>query len=78
MVDADGGTASNAVAAMQSGFDSVLMNTAIADARDPLLIAHAIELVVQGWTCTFQCGADSTKSLRIGIKPYPRQHWLRR
>ena len=42
IVDAGVGTASDAAVAMELGFDAVLMNTAIAQAKDPLLMAEAM------------------------------------
>src|SRR3546814_3249045 len=44
IVDAGVGTASDAAIAMELGCDGVLMNTAIAGARDPVLMAHAMKL----------------------------------
>ena len=43
IVDAGVGTASDAALAMELGFDAVLMNTAIAEARDPILMAEAMQ-----------------------------------
>ena len=42
IVDAGVGTASDACIAMELGCDGVLMNTAIAGARDPILMASAM------------------------------------
>ncbi|HEY9139108.1 MAG TPA: thiazole synthase, partial [Terriglobus sp.] len=42
IVDAGVGTASDAAVAMEMGFDAVLMNTAIAEAREPVLMAEAM------------------------------------
>ncbi len=42
IVDAGLGTASDATLAMEMGFDAVLLNTAIAGARDPVLMAEAM------------------------------------
>jgi thiazole synthase len=47
LVDAGVGTASDAAIAMELGCDGVLMNTAIAGARDPVRMAHAMKLAVQ-------------------------------
>src|SRR2546430_65637 len=47
IVDAGVGTASDAAAALELGCDAVLMNTAIAGARDPLLMADAMRLAVE-------------------------------
>ncbi|MFN3354370.1 MAG: thiazole synthase, partial [Brevundimonas sp.] len=43
LVDAGVGTASDAAVAMELGCDGVLMNTAIAEARDPVLMASAMK-----------------------------------
>ncbi|HEX2675055.1 MAG TPA: thiazole synthase, partial [Polyangiales bacterium] len=47
IVDAGVGTASDAAIAMELGCDGVLMNTAIAGAREPVRMAHAMRLAVQ-------------------------------
>src|SRR4051794_997313 len=46
LVDAGVGTASDAVLAMEAGCDAVLMNTAIAEARDPIRMARAMRHAV--------------------------------
>ncbi len=48
LVDAGVGTASDAAIAMELGCDGVLMNTAIAAAHDPVLMASAMKKAVQG------------------------------
>ncbi|MFM5906057.1 MAG: sulfur carrier protein ThiS, partial [Novosphingobium sp.] len=47
LVDAGVGTASDAAVAMELGCDGVLMNTAIAEAKDPLRMARAMKLAVE-------------------------------
>jgi thiazole synthase len=47
LVDAGVGTASDATIAMELGCDGVLMNTAIAAAKDPILMASAMKKAVQ-------------------------------
>src|SRR6202158_5679851 len=47
IVDAGVGTASDAVVAMELGYDGVLMNTAIAEAEDPVAMATAMKLAVE-------------------------------
>jgi thiazole synthase len=50
IVDAGVGTASDAAVAMELGADGVLLNTAVAEARDPLRMARAMRLAVEaGW-----------------------------
>jgi thiazole synthase len=46
IVDAGVGTASDATLAMELGFDGILMNTAIAQAKDPILMAEAMQHAV--------------------------------
>ncbi|MEG0886786.1 MAG: thiazole synthase, partial [Janthinobacterium sp.] len=48
LVDAGVGTASDAAIAMELGCDGILMNTAIAAAREPIRMARAMKLAVQG------------------------------
>jgi len=47
LVDAGVGTASDAAIAMELGCDGVLMNTAIAAARDPILMAGAMKKAIE-------------------------------
>ena len=47
IVDAGVGTASDATVAMELGCDGVLMNTAIAEAGDPIRMANAMRLAVE-------------------------------
>ncbi|MBU3735431.1 MAG: thiazole synthase [Methylobacterium sp.] len=47
LVDAGVGTASDAAIAMELGCDGILMNTAIAGARDPVLMASAMKKAVE-------------------------------
>jgi thiazole synthase len=50
IVDAGVGTASDAAVAMELGADAVLMNTAVAEAADPVAMARAMKLGVEaGW-----------------------------
>ena len=56
LVDAGVGTASDAAIAMELGCDGVLMNTAIASARDPVLMAGAMKKAVQAGREAFLAG----------------------
>lgn len=56
IVDAGVGTASDAAIAMELGCDGVLMNTAIAEARDPLLMASAMKHAIIGGREAFRAG----------------------
>jgi thiazole synthase len=56
VVDAGVGTASDAAVAMELGCDGVLMNTAIAGARDPILMAEAMRDAVRAGRSAFLAG----------------------
>ena len=63
LVDAGVGTASDAAVAMELGCDGVLMNTAIAEAKDPLRMARAMKLAVEA-------GRDAYLSGRMATRKY--------
>ena len=56
IVDAGVGTASHAAEALELGCDAVLMNTAIAGAKDPVLMAEAMRLGVEAGRKAFLAG----------------------
>jgi thiazole synthase len=63
LVDAGIGTASDAAVAMELGCDGVLMNTAIAKAREPVRMARAMKLAVEA-------GREAYLAGRMAKKPY--------
>ncbi len=63
LVDAGVGTASDAAIAMELGCDGVLMNTAIAEAKDPVRMARAMKAAVEA-------GRDAYLAGRMGIRRY--------
>ncbi len=56
LVDAGVGTASDASVAMELGCDGVLMNTAIAEAKDPVMMAKAMKLAVEAGRLAYLAG----------------------
>jgi len=56
LVDAGVGTASDAAVAMELGCDGVLMNTAIAEAKDPVMMARAMKLGVEAGRLAYLAG----------------------
>jgi len=56
IVDAGVGTASDASLAMELGADAVLMNTAIAGARDPVSMARAMRLAIEAGRLAYLAG----------------------
>ena len=61
LVDAGVGTASDAAVAMELGCDGVLMNTAIAEAKDPLQMARAMKLAVEAGRHAYLSGRMATR-----------------
>ena len=61
LVDAGVGTASDATIAMELGCDGVLMNTAIAAARDPVLMASAMRKAVEAGREAYLAGRMAKK-----------------
>lgn len=56
LVDAGVGTASDAAVAMELGCDAILMNTAIAGAKDPILMAGAMKKAVEAGRSAYLAG----------------------
>ncbi|HET9428346.1 MAG TPA: bifunctional sulfur carrier protein/thiazole synthase protein [Allosphingosinicella sp.] len=56
LVDAGVGTASDASVAMELGCDGVLMNTAIAEAKNPVMMARAMKLAVESGRLAYLSG----------------------
>ncbi|MBN8482859.1 MAG: thiazole synthase [Xanthomonadales bacterium] len=69
LVDAGVGTASDAAIAMELGCDGVLMNTAIAGARQPVLMAHAMKLAVEAGRAAFRAGRIPRKRYASASSP---------
>ena len=61
LVDAGVGTASDAAVAMELGCDGVLMNTAIAEAKDPIRMARAMKLAVEAGREAYRSGRMATR-----------------
>ena len=61
IVDAGVGTASDAAIAMELGCDGVLMNTAIAEAKDPILMARAMKAAVEAGREAYRSGRMATR-----------------
>ncbi|QAU35742.1 thiazole synthase [Janthinobacterium sp. 17J80-10] len=69
LVDAGVGTASDAAIAMELGCDGVLMNTAIAGARDPIRMAHAMRLAVEAGRAAYLAGRIPKKFVAAPSSP---------
>jgi thiazole synthase len=69
IVDAGVGTASDAAIALEMGCDAVLMNTAIAGAKDPILMAEAMKLGVEAGRKAFLAGRMPKKLYATASSP---------
>ncbi len=69
IVDAGVGTASDAVIAMELGSDGVLMNTAIAGAKDPVAMARAMRLALEAGRLAFKAGRIPKKLYATASSP---------
>lgn len=69
IVDAGVGTASDAAIAMELGCDGVLMNTAIAGARDPILMASAMRKAIEAGREAFLAGRIPRKRYASASSP---------
>jgi thiazole synthase len=69
LVDAGVGTASDAAIAMELGCDGVLMNTAIAGAKDPVRMALAMKLAIEAGRHAFLAGRIPRKRYASASSP---------
>jgi len=69
LVDAGVGTASDAAIAMELGCDGVLMNTAIADAKNPILMASAMRKGIEAGREAFLAGRMPRKRFASASSP---------
>ena len=69
IVDAGVGTASDAALAMELGCDGILMNTAIAGAKDPIAMARAMKLGVEAGRLAYEAGRIPRKLYATASSP---------
>jgi thiazole synthase len=69
LVDAGVGTASDAAVAMELGCDGVLMNTAIAAAQDPVLMANAMRKAIEAGREAYRAGRMPAKRFASASSP---------
>ena len=70
IVDAGVGTASDAAIAMELGCTAVLMNTGIAGAQKPVLMAEAMRLAVDGGRKAFLAGRMPRRDYANASSPH--------
>ena len=69
IVDAGVGTASDAAIAMELGCDGVLMNTAVAAAQMPVMMARAMKLAIEAGRLAFLAGRMPRKRFASASSP---------
>jgi len=69
IVDAGVGTASDACVTMEQGVDGLLMNTALAEARDPVAMAHAMRLATEAGRAAYFAGRMARREIAIPSSP---------
>ncbi|HYL53953.1 MAG TPA: thiazole synthase [Gemmatimonadales bacterium] len=69
VVDAGVGTASDACLTMEQGVDGILMNTALAAARDPVAMAHAMRLAVEAGRGAYLAGRMPRREVAVPSSP---------
>lgn len=69
LVDAGVGTASDACLTMEQGVDGVLMNTAVAEAQDPVAMAAAMKLAIEAGRLAFLAGRMPRREIAVPSSP---------
>ena len=69
IVDAGVGTASDACVTMEQGVDGILMNTAIAEAADPVAMAEAMRLAVSAGRMAYLAGRMPRREVAVPSSP---------
>ena len=69
VVDAGVGTASDACITMEQGVDGILMNTALAAAKDPVAMAHAMRLAVDAGRAAYLAGRMPRREVAVPSSP---------
>jgi thiazole synthase len=69
VVDAGIGAPSHAAAAMELGFDAVLLNSAVSQAVDPVRMARAFGLAVEAGRAAFEAGVMAPQDMAVASTP---------
>jgi thiazole synthase len=69
IVDAGVGTASDACVVMEQGVDGILMNTALAEAQDPIAMASAMKWATQAGRAAFLAGRMPKREVAVPSTP---------
>jgi thiazole synthase len=76
VIDAGLGLPSHAAQALEMGFDAVLLNTAVAEAHDPVAMARAFALAVQAGALGASAGPMGLRDMAAPSTPLIGKAWL--
>jgi thiazole synthase len=76
IVDAGIGSPKDAVQAMELGFDGILLNSAVAQARDPVAMARAFRLAVESGRLAWEAGIMARQDMAVPTTPVTGQPFL--
>ena len=76
VVDAGIGLPSHAADAIEMGFDAVLLNTAVAQASDPVAMAEGFGLAVRGGALAQRAGPMAPRDMAVPSTPVIGKAWL--
>lgn len=69
VVDAGIGSPADAVQAMELGYDAVLLNSAVAHARDPVQMARAFKLGIESGRLAYEAGIMAQQDMAVASTP---------
>ena len=69
IIDAGIGSPADAVQAMELGYDAVLLNSAVAHARDPVQMAHAFRLGIEAGRMAWEAGIMAQQDMAVASTP---------
>jgi thiazole synthase len=76
IVDAGIGAPSHAAQAMELGFDAVLLNSAVAQSRDPVLMAGAFKQAIEAGRKAWHAGVMAQQDFAVASTPVTGQPFL--
>ncbi len=76
IVDAGIGSPRDAVQAMEMGYDAVLVNSAVALAHDPVTMAQAFRLAIEGGRLAWEAGIMAKQELAVATTPVTGRPFL--
>ena len=76
VVDAGIGSPAHAVEAMELGFDAVLLNSAVAQAHDPVAMARAFRLGIEAGRLAHEAGVMAPQDMAVATTPVTGRPFL--